>query len=555
VDVMPGGRLDRHGGGGSSDEHGRFPELWDDGGMHHAQNFPPDPAHQRAINLLPMHGDGGEQSGAAGCSLHKKRRVAAGKRPYDDNMEAPDSAQSIRAQMPAAAQHEGGREPGGQKKLRKKSKRVVQNKDDITIFPRRKAGQDKLGSNRPPIVISRSVLESYFNMPQQKVCEKLVSFPGRARVMFVRGLVFVCAITRHHRRPDPPSMCLQGICATVIKKVCRQLGIDKWPFKGNKITLRKQGLCPSRKKGGRAQSPETEAPRPSSVSGEGMRTGMQHAPRAFQSLQQESAMGRAFMDQVQAQARGQQAQAQAQALMRQQQVPAATYRQTEKKAPAVDFEEQLQREIQMRRGGSGLDLCLPGGRAGGMGGAGGGLTHPGLLQRAAMQHGAGDWRMGSMPAAPVSVFSWESRAVMPGAAQIRGLLAGVPPQRDHQFAHHAPAGRSLPVGSATGSSGRCLSPAGGDGPRLFSSDAAGGGLRQFCASKLSPPADESLDIKRESTSSDKDTSDKDNSIGLEDDAEGFDLSWLVPSDNLRGMPDIDGDMLERLRTPFHFAEN
>jgi hypothetical protein len=54
------------------------------------------------------------------------------------------------------------------------------NKDDITIFPRRRAGQDKLGSTRPPIVISGSVLESYFNMPQQKVCEKLVSFPGSA---------------------------------------------------------------------------------------------------------------------------------------------------------------------------------------------------------------------------------------------------------------------------------------------------------------------------------------------------------------------------------------
>ena len=546
---MPGGRLDRHGGGGSADEHGRFPELWDDGGILHAQNFPPDPAHQRAINLLPMHGDAGEQSGALGCSLHKKRRAAAGKRPYDEDMEPPDSAQALRAQMTAAAQHEGGREPGGQKKLRKKSKRIVQDKDDITIFPRRKAGQDKLGSNRPPIVISRTVLESYFNMPQQKVCEKLVSISGRARMMSVRGLMFVCALTRHHRAPDPP-MCLQGICATVIKKVCRQLGIDKWPFKRNKITLRKQGLCPSRKKGGRAQSPETEAPRPSE-SGEGMRTGMQHAPRAFQSLQQESAMGRAFMDQAQAQARGQQAQAQAQALMRLQQPPAAAYRQPEKKASAVDFEEQLQREMQMRRGGSGLDLRLPGGRAGGMGGPGGGLTHPGLLERAAMLHGAGDWRMGSMSAPPASVFSWESRAVVPGAAQIRGLLPGVPPQRDQQFAHHAPAGRSPPVGSATGSSGRCLSPAGGDGPRLFSSDSAGvGGLRQFCASKLSPPADEFLDAKRESTSSDKD-----NSIGLEDDAEGFDLSWLVPSDNLRGMPDIDGDMLERLRTPFHFADN
>ena len=262
-------------------------------------------------------------------------------------------------------------------------------------------------------------------------------------------------------------------------------------------------------------------------------------------------MGRAFMEQTQAQARGQQAQAQAQALMRQQQAPAAAYRQTGQQVPAVDFEEQLQSEIQMRRGGLGLDLRLPGGRAGGMGGAGGGLMHTGLLQRAAMLHGAGDWRMGPTPAAQVSVFSWESRAVVPGEAQLRGLLAGVPPQREHQFAHHAPARRSPPVGSATGGSGRCMSPAGGDGARLFSSDAAGvDGLRQFCASKLSPPADESLDIKREST-----CSDKDNSIGLDDDAEGFDLSWLVPSDNLRGMPDIDGDILERLRTPFHFAEN
>ena len=72
---------------------------------------------------------------------------------------------------------------GPQKKARKKHKRAMQSRDDITIFPRRKAGQDKLGSNRPPIVISRTVLESYFNMPQQKVCEKLVRFsPQRRRL-------------------------------------------------------------------------------------------------------------------------------------------------------------------------------------------------------------------------------------------------------------------------------------------------------------------------------------------------------------------------------------
>jgi len=96
------------------------------------------------------------------------------------------------------------------KKSRKRT-RLLPNCEDVTIFPRRKAGQDKLGSNRPPIVITRQVLESHFNMPQQQVCKKL------------------------------------GICATVIKKVCRQLGIEKWPFKGNKIILRKQGLAPPKK--------------------------------------------------------------------------------------------------------------------------------------------------------------------------------------------------------------------------------------------------------------------------------------------------------------------
>lgn len=199
--AMPGDRQDQYGGGGSggggggssgggvgggaggggggAQEHGRFTELWDVGGIHNGPICPPDPAHQRAINLLPMH-DGDEQLGGAGCSSRdKKRRAAAGKKPCDEEMGAPGTwgAEAARGQVSPGAQHEAGREPSGAKKARKKSKRVVQNKDDITIFPRRKAGQDKLGSNRPPIVISRTVLESYFNMPQQKVCEKLVRPP------------------------------------------------------------------------------------------------------------------------------------------------------------------------------------------------------------------------------------------------------------------------------------------------------------------------------------------------------------------------------------------
>eukprot|EP00287_Rhodomonas_sp_CCMP768_P003508 CAMPEP_0196733534 /NCGR_PEP_ID=MMETSP1091-20130531/12541_1 /TAXON_ID=302021 /ORGANISM="Rhodomonas sp., Strain CCMP768" /LENGTH=431 /DNA_ID=CAMNT_0042076911 /DNA_START=137 /DNA_END=1435 /DNA_ORIENTATION=+ len=94
---------------------------------------------------------------------------------------------------------------------RRKTMRVSGD-NEVTIFPRKKAGQDKLGSNRPPIVITREVLENYFDMPQQLVCKKL------------------------------------GICATVIKKVCRQLGIEKWPYKGNKIDLRKRGLGPAARK-------------------------------------------------------------------------------------------------------------------------------------------------------------------------------------------------------------------------------------------------------------------------------------------------------------------
>ena len=45
---------------------------------------------------------------------------------------------------------------------------------DISIYPRRKAGQSGIGSNRPPVVITRHVLEEHFNMPLLSVCKKLV---------------------------------------------------------------------------------------------------------------------------------------------------------------------------------------------------------------------------------------------------------------------------------------------------------------------------------------------------------------------------------------------
>ena len=65
------------------------------------------------------------------------------------------------------------------KKMRRENKWCWHQQNDIKICPCRKAGQDKgkqSGRNRPPIVISRTVLESYFNMQQRKVCDELVSF-------------------------------------------------------------------------------------------------------------------------------------------------------------------------------------------------------------------------------------------------------------------------------------------------------------------------------------------------------------------------------------------
>lgn len=39
-------------------------------------------------------------------------------------------------------------------------------------------------------------------------------------------------LTRDHAISFP-----QGICATALKKVCRKLGIEKWPYKDNKPVM------------------------------------------------------------------------------------------------------------------------------------------------------------------------------------------------------------------------------------------------------------------------------------------------------------------------------
>lgn len=206
---MPKLLNDRHDGGGAGvSEHPRFAGLWNDSWMHQSEICPPEPAHQRALNLLPMDGEGMQAEGSACSSRTKKhcqRTITGRKRECEDEdttrtghaeagrVYAQESAAEAGRTQESATGSDSGREcsgreykGGGNKKMRKMSKRMVQNEDDITIFPRRKAGQDKLGSNRPPIVISRTVLESYFNMPQQKVCEELVSF---CSVIFARSYI------------------------------------------------------------------------------------------------------------------------------------------------------------------------------------------------------------------------------------------------------------------------------------------------------------------------------------------------------------------------------
>jgi len=62
---------------------------------------------------------------------------------------------------------------------------------DISIFPRRKAGQSRIGSKRPQVVITRDVLEEHFNMPLLSVCKKLVQFLLQCDTCFVSFIVCI----------------------------------------------------------------------------------------------------------------------------------------------------------------------------------------------------------------------------------------------------------------------------------------------------------------------------------------------------------------------------
>lgn len=193
ADVGGGDGDSGDGGSGSASDHG-FRSLWRVGSHHTSDLCPPEPAHQRALNLLPM--DSADmKTGGVACSARDKKRLqrssAGKKRQRDGDVQGNTGDDDDMGQgHGAGAQNSKEREAGPVlKKMRNKCKRVIMDNDEFTIFPRRKAGQDKLGSNRPPIVISRTVLESYFNMPQQKVCEKLVSLRVETRPVRAAKLV------------------------------------------------------------------------------------------------------------------------------------------------------------------------------------------------------------------------------------------------------------------------------------------------------------------------------------------------------------------------------
>jgi len=73
----------------------------------------------------------------------------------------------------------------------------------VTLFPRRKAGQIKPSGGRGPVVLNLETLEQYYGVPLHVAAKKL------------------------------------GICQTAIKKVCRRLGIKKWPYKEMRLPATK----------------------------------------------------------------------------------------------------------------------------------------------------------------------------------------------------------------------------------------------------------------------------------------------------------------------------
>ena len=320
---------------------------------------------------------------------------------------------------------------------------------------------------------------------------------------------------------------VQGICATVIKKACRQLGIDKWPFKGNKITLRKQGVCHDGKRARGREECEDESPAVSIAFGA---PAAHHA--AASQLHAAGAPGHlAMMGQGSVHlAQGQPG------LMRQlvSQVPLGR-RGVEETFPSLLARSQP----------SGIEPSLASGplcrrpRMDGLAPDGGHMSSSLLLtQDLPERAGAVDWRMGA------HVYGWESRAFVPGVAAARQQQP--PTEQGPVSADAVLVLESSPPIASQGGDDAKFAPAKGPrpaGPRLTDSGLAA-------------------------------------STGVEDEEEdpGLDLSWLVPSEPCRSSlydaidnegssaggraranacdrsslyDAIDNDLMERFRTPFY----
>ena len=110
--------------------------------------------------------------------------------------------------------------------------------DTVTLFPRRKAGQSK-GGGSGPVVLTLELLEQFYGMPLHVAARRLVrpAPPPAPSTLFacpaVRDATTPLRLIAGLVTPLPPRT--QGICQTAIKKVCRRLGIKKWPYKETRV--------------------------------------------------------------------------------------------------------------------------------------------------------------------------------------------------------------------------------------------------------------------------------------------------------------------------------
>mmetsp|Transcript_2209 Transcript_2209/g.5146 ORF Transcript_2209/g.5146 Transcript_2209/m.5146 type:complete len:325 (-) Transcript_2209:137-1111(-) len=98
----------------------------------------------------------------------------------------PTTLHRMEDQQPWFAQYEA---------LNNRTEKQNQEQTHVSVYPRRKAGQPKMGSDRPAVLVTREFLGQNFHLPLSVVAKKL------------------------------------NLSGTVTKNLCRKLGIEKWPYK------------------------------------------------------------------------------------------------------------------------------------------------------------------------------------------------------------------------------------------------------------------------------------------------------------------------------------